>query len=298
MADVLRPGYGSRDFWPVDKIILAYAAFSTTLLVGWYHRIPGAGYSAGAARGRHRSVDRRGQVSQSHQLGFPQLVSGPLCRVMLQRDGAVCPRRAPWRRRCLARATRFPHLARQSHRLAGADPDAGAFRIPTDCLHALHSGGTAGLCAPVEKAALPGVPILWFFNRARLPGVLCRLPDGPGAGPAFLPKTFTTHTVTGTLVVPKYARFARPAGIVAYDCFPSGHTELTLLAWWGSRLVSNRLFKVYFAYTPALIFATVYLRYHYTVDVLAGAVVAAGLIPSTPVIYKKLSKGGFTRGRS
>jgi hypothetical protein len=26
-----------------------------------------------------------------------------------------------------------------------------------------------------------------------------------------------------------------------YDCFPSGHTELTILAWWGSRMVSNRL---------------------------------------------------------
>ena len=35
-----------------------------------------------------------------------------------------------------------------------------------------------------------------------------------------------------------------------YDCFPSGHTELTILAWWGSRMVSKRLFRVYFAYTP------------------------------------------------
>src|ERR1039458_9997978 len=44
-----------------------------------------------------------------------------------------------------------------------------------------------------------------------------------------------------------------------YDCFPSGHTELTILAWWGSRLVSKRWFAIYFAYTPFLIFATVYL---------------------------------------
>jgi membrane-associated phospholipid phosphatase len=82
-----------------------------------------------------------------------------------------------------------------------------------------------------------------------------------------------------------------------YDCFPSGHTELTILAWWGSRMVSNRLFKVYFAYTPLIIFATVYLRYHYSVDVLAGAVVAAGLIVSAPVVYQRLAKGGFAIGR-
>src|ERR1035437_1610071 len=56
-----------------------------------------------------------------------------------------------------------------------------------------------------------------------------------------------------------------------YDCFPSGHTEMTVLAWWGSRMVSKRLFRIYFLNTPLIIFATVYLRYHYTVDVLAGA---------------------------
>ncbi len=76
-----------------------------------------------------------------------------------------------------------------------------------------------------------------------------------------------------------------------YDCFPSGHTELTILACWGSRMVSKRLFRIYLAYTPFLIFATVYLRYHYTVDVLAGAVVAGVLIVFAPVLYRTLSKG-------
>jgi membrane-associated phospholipid phosphatase len=76
-----------------------------------------------------------------------------------------------------------------------------------------------------------------------------------------------------------------------YDCFPSGHTELTILAWWGSRLVSKRWFRIYLVYTPFLIFATVYLRYHYTVDLLAGATAAFVLILAAPVVYRKLSKG-------
>jgi membrane-associated phospholipid phosphatase len=82
-----------------------------------------------------------------------------------------------------------------------------------------------------------------------------------------------------------------------YDCFPSGHTELTILAWWSSQAISKPLFRVYFAYTPLIIFATVYLRYHYTVDVLAGIVLAAVLILSAPALYKKLSKGAFAIGR-
>jgi membrane-associated phospholipid phosphatase len=74
-----------------------------------------------------------------------------------------------------------------------------------------------------------------------------------------------------------------------FDCFPSGHTELTILAWWSSRMVSKRLFQIYFAYTPFLIFATVYLRYHYTVDVFAGAALAFVLIAATPALFRKLS---------
>jgi membrane-associated phospholipid phosphatase len=76
-----------------------------------------------------------------------------------------------------------------------------------------------------------------------------------------------------------------------YDCFPSGHTELTMLAWWGSRMISNRLFQIYCLYLPCIIFATVYLRYHYTVDLLAGAATAGVLILAAPVFYTRLSQG-------
>ena len=74
-----------------------------------------------------------------------------------------------------------------------------------------------------------------------------------------------------------------------YDCFPSGHAELTIIAWWSSRQISKRLFRVYWAYTLCIIFATVYLRYHYTVDLVAGALLAAALIAAGPMMYRKLS---------
>jgi membrane-associated phospholipid phosphatase len=74
-----------------------------------------------------------------------------------------------------------------------------------------------------------------------------------------------------------------------YDCFPSGHVELTMLAWWSSRQISKTLFWIYSAYTLCIIFATVYLRYHYTVDLVAGAAVATALLLITPALYRKLS---------
>jgi membrane-associated phospholipid phosphatase len=81
-----------------------------------------------------------------------------------------------------------------------------------------------------------------------------------------------------------------------FDCFPSGHTELTILACWLSRSISNRLFRAYFLYTLCIVFATVYLRYHYTVDLLAGVVVALALILAAPGLYRRLSEKGESIG--
>lgn len=75
-----------------------------------------------------------------------------------------------------------------------------------------------------------------------------------------------------------------------YDCFPSGHGELSILSWWSSRQISKPLALVYLAYTACIIFATVYLRYHYTVDLAAGALLAAILIAGGPRLYRALSE--------
>jgi membrane-associated phospholipid phosphatase len=119
----------------------------------------------------------------------------------------------------------------------------------------------------------------------------------PARGPRFLLKDLQHMPLQGLWLFKAMQSTLDRLESAHYDCFPSGHTELTILAWWGSRMVSHRLFKAYFAYTPLIIFATVYLRYHYSVDVLAGAVLAAGLILSAPMLYQKLSKGGVAVGR-
>ena len=82
-----------------------------------------------------------------------------------------------------------------------------------------------------------------------------------------------------------------------YDCFPSGHVEMTALAWWGSRAFSPLLSRAYFAYTLSVVFATVYLRYHYTVDVIAGALVAAALVLAAPHFYRILESKGAAHWR-
>lgn len=61
-----------------------------------------------------------------------------------------------------------------------------------------------------------------------------------------------------------------PAKIVQRDVFPSGHTEMTLIVLYLS--VKFNVKSKYFLVPTGilLIFATVYLRYHYVVDLLGG----------------------------
>ncbi len=61
-----------------------------------------------------------------------------------------------------------------------------------------------------------------------------------------------------------------PTEVVQRDVFPSGHTQMTLIVMYLSYKFKTK-FR-YFIYPTGilLIFATVYLRYHYVIDVIAG----------------------------
>jgi len=63
-----------------------------------------------------------------------------------------------------------------------------------------------------------------------------------------------------------------PAEVVQRDVFPSGHTQMTLIVMYLS--VRFKVFTRYF-FLPVgtlLIFSTVYLRYHYVIDLIGGLV--------------------------
>ncbi|MGE5892901.1 MAG: phosphatase PAP2 family protein [bacterium] len=74
------------------------------------------------------------------------------------------------------------------------------------------------------------------------------------------------------------------------DAFPSGHTAIALVtlfyAWKsGEKTLGMVLIPAVFG----LIFSTVYLRYHYVIDVIAGILLAAGTIVAAPAIHRIFS---------
>jgi membrane-associated phospholipid phosphatase len=127
----------------------------------------------------------------------------------------------------------------------------------------------------------------------------------PAVGPRFTLHELdaTARELPGLWLTPALRSFIDAGGLVPVgaaaeealrlaprDAFPSGHTLVTLLsiAWaWRYRL------RVRWVVTVAgllLVLSTVYLRYHYVVDVLAGAVLAVLCLALAPAVHGWLSR--------
>ena len=112
---------------------------------------------------------------------------------------------------------------------------------------------------------LPGLPGLWLTSSLRT------LIDGGGMVPAG--------------IAPEVAIRLAPR-----DAFPSGHALITIVTiFWAWRF---RMWVRWFVTVSGglLLLATVYLRYHYVVDVLAGAVLAALCVGLAPVVHTWLAR--------
>jgi membrane-associated phospholipid phosphatase len=76
------------------------------------------------------------------------------------------------------------------------------------------------------------------------------------------------------------------------DAFPSGHTIIIILITYLSHKIRSKSFYFYLPYTILMIFSTVYLRYHYVIDLIA----AIPFVLITIFIANRLYKGRFKTG--
>lgn len=66
---------------------------------------------------------------------------------------------------------------------------------------------------------------------------------------------------------------------------PSGHTQIALMVLYLAYRYQRILFYIYLPIICGLILSTVYLRYHYVVDLIAGIFTALGCLFVAPRIY-------------
>ncbi len=70
------------------------------------------------------------------------------------------------------------------------------------------------------------------------------------------------------------------------DCMPSGHTQIALTVLFLARRYEKTIFTLFLPVVCGLILSTVYLRYHYVIDLIAGASFAIGCLLIAPWLYK------------
>ncbi|MFQ5989661.1 MAG: phosphatase PAP2 family protein [Candidatus Methylomirabilales bacterium] len=95
----------------------------------------------------------------------------------------------------------------------------------------------------------------------------------PAIGPRFTLTHLQNAELSGVFMADSIRDTLNVLERFKQDAFPSGHTAVVLLVLFYAWHFVRGLFWVFLPMVVALIFSTVYLRYHYVVDVLAGIVV-------------------------
>ena len=290
MAEILNPTPNpSGRFWAVDKVILAYLALIGALILAYWNRVPASGlwfalHLAGVGL-VVLAVKWPNRPSWVFRHWYPLLYV------------AACYREMSFLIPAIRHSDADTWLAHLDYTFWHANPTVWLERIQspplTEFLQIVYS-----LFIP---AVLSVALVLWlrrqyasfrFYAFLIAAGFLASYIGYfavPARGPRFLLRDSQHVPLQGLWLFGMLQSSLDQLELAAYDCFPSGHTELAILAWWGSRQVSKGLSRLYLVYALCIMFSTVYLRYHYTVDILAGAFLALVLILTTPALYRRLS---------
>lgn len=78
------------------------------------------------------------------------------------------------------------------------------------------------------------------------------------------------------------------AEAIKHDCWPSGHTAIAVTSLWIAARESRAAYRLLLVPVVLLVFSTMYLRYHYVIDVVFGLALAWGVMRLGPRLYARL----------
>jgi membrane-associated phospholipid phosphatase len=109
----------------------------------------------------------------------------------------------------------------------------------------------------------------------------------PAMGPRFYLAEYQTLPLVGLwLTAPLQAILDGLEGIQR-DAFPSGHTAIALIVLAMAARDQRHRFYPLLGVTVSLVISTVYLRYHYVIDVIAGVILAVVCLGVTCWLYRE-----------
>jgi membrane-associated phospholipid phosphatase len=109
----------------------------------------------------------------------------------------------------------------------------------------------------------------------------------PARGPRFYLAEYHTLPLTGLWLTTPFQAILDALEGTQRDAFPSGHTAIAIIVLALGARYQRRLFYPLLGITVSLMVSTVYLRYHYVIDVIAGVLLAVLCLGVTFWLYRE-----------
>ncbi|MGA2434079.1 MAG: phosphatase PAP2 family protein, partial [Bryobacteraceae bacterium] len=247
-------------FWPVDVLIIGYLAATCLLTALWFRRIPYAAWLLlthaaaialilAAVKAGSPNRDRNGAVGESGfltralrklRLVFRYVYPLPYVAASYKVTAILIP---------VVRGVSYDRrIASLDFALWHANPTVWIERLYSPALTEFLQ---IAYTLFVPAVLLPAV-LLWrrqryaefrFFAFLIALGYLASYVGYyivPVRGPRFLLADLQHVQLRGVFLFEPLQHLLDRLESAHYDCFPSGHVELTILAWWSTRKLSNR----------------------------------------------------------
>ena len=112
----------------------------------------------------------------------------------------------------------------------------------------------------------------------------------PAIGPRYTLTAFQTVPLEGGFLTDFVRDTLNSIEHNKRDCMPSGHTQIALIVLYLSCRYQRWLFYVLVPIVSGLILSTIYLRYHYVIDLCVGAALAVPCVIVAPRIYERWTR--------
>jgi len=116
----------------------------------------------------------------------------------------------------------------------------------------------------------------------------------PAVGPRFAMEHLYTIPLRGSFITDLVRDGLNAIEHNKRDCMPSGHTQIVLMVLYLAHRYERILFYVFLPVVSGLVLATVYLRYHYVIDLMVGAALAVFCVTIGPRFYEWWSQPGIS----
>jgi membrane-associated phospholipid phosphatase len=108
----------------------------------------------------------------------------------------------------------------------------------------------------------------------------------PAVGPRFTMTSLHTVPLEGSFITDWVRDGLNTIEHNKRDCMPSGHTQIALTVLYLAYRYERVIFYLFFPFVCGLVLSTVYLRYHYVIDLVAGIALAIGSMAIGPLLYE------------